>query len=36
VIAVYLIFVGAVYMVINLMVELSYPLIDPRLKRRRS
>jgi len=34
VIAIYLIFVGAVYMVINLAVELSYPLIDPRLKRR--
>ncbi|VVT14997.1 ABC transporter permease [Rhizobium sp. EC-SD404] len=34
VIAIYLIFVGAVYMVINLLVELSYPLIDPRLKRR--
>ncbi|WP_048644906.1 ABC transporter permease [Nitratireductor soli] len=34
VIAIYLIFVGAVYMLINLAVELSYPLIDPRLKRR--
>jgi peptide/nickel transport system permease protein len=30
VIAIYLIFVGAVFMIINLAVELSYPLIDPR------
>lgn len=34
VIAVYLIFVGAVYMVINFGVELLYPLIDPRLRQR--
>lgn len=34
VIAIYLIFVGVVYMLINLAVELSYPLIDPRLKRK--
>ncbi|MEJ1158409.1 ABC transporter permease [Prosthecomicrobium sp. N25] len=31
VIAVYLIFVGAVFMVINLAVEIAYPLIDPRV-----
>ncbi|GHC72255.1 ABC transporter permease [Limoniibacter endophyticus] len=36
VIAIYLIFVGAVFMVINLFVELCYPLIDPRVLRRRS
>ncbi|MBI1218167.1 MAG: ABC transporter permease subunit [Rhodobacteraceae bacterium] len=36
VIAVYLIFVGAVFMVINLAVELSYPLIDPRILKRTS
>ncbi|MRX50109.1 ABC transporter permease subunit [Paracoccus sp. S-4012] len=34
VIAIYLIFVGIVYMVINLLVELLYPLIDPRLRQR--
>lgn len=34
VIAIYLILVGATFMIINLIVELSYPLIDPRLKRR--
>jgi peptide/nickel transport system permease protein len=31
VIAIYLIFVGAVFMVINLAVEICYPLIDPRV-----
>ncbi|MGV8935592.1 MAG: ABC transporter permease [Allorhizobium sp.] len=31
VIAIYLIFVGAVFMVINLAVEIGYPLIDPRV-----
>ena len=31
VIAVYLIFVGAVFMLINLAVEIAYPLIDPRV-----
>lgn len=36
VIAVYLIFVGAVFMIINLAVELSYPLIDPRVLRRQT
>ncbi len=36
VIGIYLIFVGAVYMIINLLVELSYPLIDPRLKKARA
>jgi len=36
VIAVYLIFVGVVFMVINLIVELCYPLIDPRVLRRQS
>ena len=36
VIAVYLIFVGAVFMVINLAVELSYPLIDHRVLRRQA
>lgn len=36
VIGIYLIFVGAVYMIINLAVELSYPLIDPRLKKGRA
>jgi peptide/nickel transport system permease protein len=35
VIAIYLIFVGAVFMIINLAVELSYPLIDPRVLRRK-
>lgn len=34
VIAIYLIFVGAVFMTLNLAVELVYPLIDPRLKQR--
>lgn len=34
VIAIYLILVGATFMIINLCVEFSYPLIDPRLKRR--
>lgn len=34
VIAVYLVFVGAVFMVINLAVEICYPLIDPRVLRR--
>ncbi|TPW30212.1 ABC transporter permease [Pararhizobium mangrovi] len=33
VIAIYLIFVGAIFMIINLVVELIYPLVDPRLKR---
>ncbi|MCB8836223.1 ABC transporter permease [Aurantimonas sp. VKM B-3413] len=36
VIAIYLIFVGAVFMIINLAVELSYPLLDPRLRRGRA
>jgi peptide/nickel transport system permease protein len=36
VIAVYLIFVGLVFMIINLAVELCYPLIDPRVLRRQS
>lgn len=36
VIGIYLISVGAVYMIINLAVELSYPLIDPRLKKGRA
>ncbi|CAN7639467.1 ABC transporter permease [Rhizobium rhizogenes] len=36
VIAVYLIFVGVVFMIINLAVELCYPLIDPRVLRRQS
>ncbi|MAU95224.1 MAG: ABC transporter permease [Fulvimarina sp.] len=36
VIAIYLIFVGAVFMIINLIVELSYPLLDPRLRRGRA
>jgi peptide/nickel transport system permease protein len=36
VIAVYLIFVGVVFMLINLIVEFSYPLIDPRILRRQS
>lgn len=31
VIAIYLIFVGAVFMIINLAVEICYPLIDPRV-----
>lgn len=34
VIAIYLILVGATFMIINLVVELIYPLVDPRLKRR--
>ncbi|MBP0614579.1 ABC transporter permease [Jiella mangrovi] len=36
VIAIYLIFVGAVFMIINLFVELSYPLLDPRLRKGRA
>ena len=36
VIAIYLIFVGTVFMVLNLIIELCYPLIDPRLKRKSS
>jgi len=36
VIAIYLIFVGLVFMVINLVVELLYPLIDARVLRRQS
>lgn len=36
VIAIYLIFVGAVFMILNLIIELCYPLIDPRLKRKSS
>ena len=36
VIAIYLIFVGVVFMIINLAVELLYPLIDARVLRRQS
>lgn len=36
VIAMYLIFVGAVFMILNLIIELAYPFIDPRLKRKAS
>ena len=36
VISIYLILIGAIFMLINLMVELSYPMIDARVLRRRS
>jgi peptide/nickel transport system permease protein len=36
VISIYLILIGAIFMLINLMVELSYPAIDARVLRRRS
>ena len=36
VIAVYLILVGTIFMIINLAVEISYPLIDPRVLAERS
>lgn len=36
VISIYLILIGAMFMVINLFVELSYPLIDPRVLRRKA
>lgn len=36
VIAIYLIFIGAIFMTLNLVVELAYPLIDPRVLRGRT